>query len=192
MKAIGAVILAAGGSTRLGRPKQLLRLEGEELLRLTACRLIDVGCMPIIIVLGAFVAECRAVVADLKVEVVVNNRWSEGMGTSIAAGISAVAEAGADAAMIAVCDQPRLSGQALQRLVAAYPGHGIVAAKYGATLGTPAIFAAEFFPALRLLSGERGAKQLIRLHEADVVAVDTPEAETDIDTSDDWKAFGGA
>jgi molybdenum cofactor cytidylyltransferase len=192
MKAIGAVILAAGASTRLGRPKQLLRLEGEELLRLTACRLIDVGCMPVVVVLGAFVAACRAVVVDLKVEIVVNDRWREGMGSSIAAGIAAVAEAGADAALIAVCDQPRLSVPVLQRLAAAYPGRGIVASKYDATLGTPAIFAAEYFPALRRLSGKSGAKQLIRQHESDVVAVDMPEAATDIDSAGDWEALGGS
>ena len=190
MKRIGAVILAAGSSTRLGRPKQLLPLDGEPLLRVITRRAIVAGFAPVVVVVGAEEESCRAAVAGLGARIACNSRWAEGVGTSVAAGVAALAEGEVDAALLAVCDQPRLSVEALRRLLAAFRDGGMVAARYAQTLGTPAIFAAEYFPALRTLAGDSGAKQLLCEHSAEVVAIDLPEAETDIDLASDWEKFG--
>ncbi len=111
------------------------------------------------------------------------------MGTSVSVGVAALAAAGADAVLMVVCDQPRLTVDALQRLMAANPGHGIVVARYGGTVGVPAIFSAAYFPKLRELAGDVGARSLIRQHEADVVAVDLPEAADDFNSAADWERF---
>jgi molybdenum cofactor cytidylyltransferase len=186
MKRIGAVILAAGASARLGQPKQLLRLNGEVLLRRIARFAIEARCAPVVVVLGAVLDPCRDVLRDLDTRTVVNNRWPEGIGSSISVGVTALVEADVDSALLAVCDQPRISADALRRLIESHPGHGITAARYAATLGTPAIFSRHYFPLLCELSGEIGAKRLIHQHESEVTPLDLPEAETDIDSIADW------
>lgn len=185
MSRVGAVILAAGESARLGRPKQLIEIDGVPLLRRAVQSAIDAGCQPVVVVLGAMAEPCRELLHDLAAQIVVNAKWRDGMSTSIDAGVDAMQEHDVNAVLLMVCDQPKVDAASLRRLVAAFPGRGLVAARYGGTLGTPAIFAAEHFAALRALSGDRGAKSLIKRNVDDVVTVDLPEAAVDIDTLTD-------
>ncbi|OAI43270.1 hypothetical protein AYO41_02310 [Verrucomicrobia bacterium SCGC AG-212-E04] len=187
MKRIGAVILAAGGSARLGRPKQLLVLDGETLLRRIARGAIDAGANPVIVVLGAVVGPCRATLEGLDVRVVENPAWREGLATSLAAGVAALGEV--DGALLLLCDQPSITPDTLRRIMAAFAGDRIVAAGYAGTVGTPAIFPSEHFSALGGLTGDAGAKRLLQRHERELIVVDLPEAVVDIDSAGDWEKF---
>jgi molybdenum cofactor cytidylyltransferase len=184
MSQIGVVILAAGEAVRLGKPKQLIEFKGEPLLRRAAKSVIAAGLTPIV-VLGAILEPCHEVLRDLDATIVQNDRWRDGIASSIVAGLSAAEQRGVDAVLLMVCDQPRISAESLRRVIEAYPGHGIAAARYGGTFGTPAIFSSKFFSALRTLSGDRGAKAIIQSSSSEVVMVDLPEAAFDVDSAAD-------
>lgn len=184
MMRIGAVILAAGGSSRLGQPKQLLVLDGEPLLRRIARSAVETGASPVVVVLGAVLDPCRNALEGLDVRMVENPRWQDGMGTSVAAGVAALGNV--DAAMLLVCDQPGITLAALRRLIAAFTGPHVIAARYAGTVGTPAIFPSTHFSALCELSGDTGARRLLRQNGGDVIVLDLPEAELDVDTEGDW------
>ena len=189
---IGLVILAAGASTRMGVAKQLLAFRGRSLLRHAAEEALTSGCHPIVVVLGAHAERLTDEISELPVRVVVNARWSQGMGTSIRAGIEALmADPGGDevaAAVLAVCDQPFFSAAIVHGLVAAHQrsGSAIVAATYEGTRGVPALFSRSLFPELAALDGHEGARRVIQSHPDETVVVPFLEGAFDIDTSEDY------
>jgi molybdenum cofactor cytidylyltransferase len=189
---IGVVILAAGASTRLGVPKQLLTFRGRSLLRHTVEEALTSGCHPIVVVLGAHAERLQEEIDDLPVTVVVNARWSEGMGTSIQAGLAALTTAaGGDAVgavVLAVCDQPFFSAAILHALIAAHQrsGRAIVATTYEGTCGVPALFSRSLFPHLIALDGHEGARRVIQGRPNETVVVPFPEGAFDIDTAEDY------
>ncbi|MFC5864793.1 NTP transferase domain-containing protein [Acidicapsa dinghuensis] len=186
------IILAAGASRRLGQPKQLLSTRGETLLGRTLRIVQEAGADPIFVVLGAN-SESIASTLDLSAARVISNpEWGRGISTSIRAGVSALVktEPRSRAVLMLVCDQPNLSSQHLQQLTAAYDagdGQTIVASHYGGTEGIPAIFPAALFADLQALSGDNGARQLLRTSDLQVVAVPFPNGEIDIDTPEDLR-----
>jgi molybdenum cofactor cytidylyltransferase len=121
---IAAIVLAAGASTRLGegRSKQLLRYQGRTLLRHSVEQALASSCRPVVVVLGAEVERCRRELDGLDVHVTINPSWAEGMGSSIRAGMSALAAAAPDAraVVITLCDQPLVTGAFIDRLVQRY------------------------------------------------------------------------
>jgi molybdenum cofactor cytidylyltransferase len=183
---VPAVILAAGASRRLGRPKQLVMLEGETLLRRTV-RAALAGCSPVLVVVGARAREVEASLALMPVQVVENPEWEEGMAASIRAGVRAL-PAGCPAALFLVCDQPAVDGTLVKHLVElrrADPD-AVVACAYGNTRGTPSLFPARCFPQLLLLRGDRGARDL--LAAPDVLTVPFPGGAEDVDEPGDLPA----
>ena len=193
---IGAIILAAGASTRLGSPKQTIVYEGKTLLQHAADAAQGAGCKPVIIVLGAHadavqshLAHFRAIAAII----VYNNHWQQGMGTSIVAGVTALLEAEPTiaAAIILVCDQPFANAALLHHLIAQYnqTGKGIAASTYAGTIGVPALFDRKYFDALMQLSGDEGAKKILLQHEEDVTLVPFEKGVIDIDTIKDVEKF---
>jgi molybdenum cofactor cytidylyltransferase len=189
---IGLVILAAGASTRMGAAKQLLPFRGRSLLRHATEEALASGCRPIVVVLGAHAEQLEQEISELPVRVVVNGRWSEGMGTSIQAGIEALtAGAGGDevvAAILAVCDQPFFSAGIIHELIAAHErsGRALVAATYEGTRGVPALFGRCLFPELTALDGHEGARRVIQAHPDETLAVPFPEGARDVDTPEDY------
>jgi molybdenum cofactor cytidylyltransferase len=189
---IGVVILAAGASTRLGVAKQLLAFRGRSLLRHTVAEALAAGCQPIVVVLGAHSERLQEEIADLPVTVMVNAHWSEGMGTSIQAGLAALTTAaGGDAVgavVLAVCDQPFFSAAILHALIAAHQrsGRAIVATTYEGTCGVPALFSRSLFPHLIALNGHEGARRVIQGRPNETVVVPFPEGAFDIDTAEDY------
>jgi molybdenum cofactor cytidylyltransferase len=194
--AIGIIVLAAGESSRMGEPKQLLRVAGETLLGRTVRAALETPCRPVVVVLGARADAVRdAVAAAAEVRVVVNRVWAEGMSSSIRCGVRALAaidEIGA--AILLLCDQPFVTSEVIMRLVAAYHARRtlLVAAEYEAdgeqTRGVPALFARRLFPELLALRGAEGARRLIRRHIAETTLVAVPEAAFDVDTPANYLA----
>ncbi len=186
MLSVATILLAAGGSTRLGRPKQLLPFGRSTLLRHAAETAVAAGLGPVIVVLGAVEEACRETVFGLPVTIVANPTWQDGMGSSIAAGMSAIGETSHRAAIIMLCDQPAITPGVLRSLAEHQrtTGKSIVAAQYGGTLGPPALFAAKHFPQLRLLRGHQGAKSLFQ-NQSELSPLACPEAAWDIDTEED-------
>ena len=185
-----AVVLAAGASTRLGQPKQLVLVDGESLLRRTARMAVESGCSPVYVVLGFHAQPMQPELQGLAVEVIVNSNWREGMGSSLRAGMETLrkAQPPADAVLVLVCDQPRLNADHLRELLALHKATenlGITASVYGQRAGVPAIFWSRLFPALLASQGDRGARGLIRACTTEVQGIPWPEGEVDIDRPED-------
>lgn len=189
MPDVAAVLLAAGGSRRLGQPKQLLVYRGRALLHHAAAAMLASPCRPVLVVLGADAERADAALDGLPVDVVRNPRWADGVGTSIAVGIAAAAARGVAGAVIALADQARVSGATIARLLAARTATGrpIVASRYAGTVGVPAYFDAAVFPQLLGLEPDQGCKQLILAAGEHAPHVDCPEAELDVDTMRDYR-----
>jgi molybdenum cofactor cytidylyltransferase len=181
-----ALVLAAGASSRLGRPKQLVEVRGEALLRRTVRITLAAGFAPVHVVLGAEGPACRAVLGGLAVSILENAAWAEGMGSSLRRGMQALAP-DAPAVLLLVCDQPRLSSAALEQLRDLYLSSGarITAARYAGRLGVPAIFARGLFPELAQVAGDQGARAILAAHRAEAAALDLPLAAVDVDTAED-------
>jgi len=189
----GAVILAAGASTRMGEPKQLLPLDGRTLLRRTVDTVLASPAWPVVVVLGAHAPIIRPEVARLPVLVVDNPGWAEGRASSIRAGMGVLESfsLALEAALLVLCDQPGLSSEAIRRLAAAHrdSGKSIVAARYHDHPGPPALFARRHFHELLGLHGADGARSLFARHADQLVTVDLPELATDLDTPADYREF---
>lgn len=185
----GAIILAAGASTRLGRPKQLLMFEGTPLLVRAVEAALASDAWPVIVVLGAHAEAIRPSLARLPILIAENATWAEGMASSIRAGITLLQQfsRGLDAALIALCDQPAFSANTISRLVESYctTNVGIVATRHGNRPGAPAIFDRQHFAALAALTGEEGARTLLNGDISRVGTIEAPELAFDIDTPSD-------
>jgi molybdenum cofactor cytidylyltransferase len=184
---IGAVVLAAGASTRLGYPKQLIVHEGEPLVRRIAMAAIEIGASPVVVVLGANVGLIARVLSDLAVTTVVNRDWSKGLASSLEIGLSTVFEdASCDGVLVTLADQPLVDAAALRRLIAAFDEQRrIVASAYDDTIGVPAVFAREHVGELMRLTGDAGAGSWLRSRRNDVTCIPLGLAALDIDTSSD-------
>lgn len=191
---VPAVILAAGASTRLGRPKQLLRpslFHGLSLLEQAVQFARDAGASPVFVVLGANVEQIVHECSFDGATVLRNVDWSTGMAASLRCGISAVEDqcVGCDGVLLMVCDQPKLSSAHLRQLLEAHTHQpeAIVASRYVGSSGVPAIVPRTMFPALMLLRGEQGARAIFQ--ENGVIEIDFPGGELDIDSPEDLEHF---
>lgn len=191
MPSAGLILLAAGGSSRLGRPKQLLLYQGRTLLRHAAETAFASGCRPVVVVLGAQADRLRAEIDGLEVVIAGNPDWALGMGSSVRAGLRALEEAAPDAAgvVLMLCDQPLITAASLDALVQAHVDTNapLVASEYGGTRGVPAFFGRALFPDLRALKGEQGAKAVLAAHASEAVALPLPAGVWDVDTASDYE-----
>lgn len=190
---IGAIILAAGASTRMGTPKQLLPLHHSSFLQYTILVTLKSVCRPIIVVLGAYAQQIRPEISQLPVDIVENFQWTEGMSSSIGVGLTALKTQSnpLKAVVLLVCDQPFISSQLIDQIVQTYQvtGKPIVASEYDGVLGVPALFDHTMFSELFNLKTSEGAKQVIRKHTFKVTRVDFPKGAIDIDTPEEYKDF---
>jgi molybdenum cofactor cytidylyltransferase len=191
----GAIILAAGASTRMGTNKQLLMVDGRPLVVRAVEAALEGGLWPVIVVLGANAAEIRPVLARHTVLPVENAAWPEGMASSVRAGIGALRQFSRDmdGVLLAVCDQPGFTPEVVRRLRAAREtsGRSMAAASYAGQVGVPALFSQQHFPALAALTGEQGARVLLQQGGDDVAAVDMPPLALDLDTPEDVRRLRG-
>ncbi|MET0340456.1 MAG: nucleotidyltransferase family protein [Polyangiales bacterium] len=182
---IACVVLAAGRSARLGRPKQLVSVDGHPLVRRTAIAARASRCRHVGVVLGAASAAVERALFGVDVARLANPAWETGLASSLAVAVEFAEARGADALLVCVCDQPHLSTAHLDALCAAHVGSGrAVASAYAGILGVPAVFPRARFAALRTLQGDRGAGALLR-NDREALTIAWPEGAVDLDTPED-------
>lgn len=186
--AVAGLLLAAGGGSRLGRPKALVTYRGRTLAELGVALLRDGGCDPVVVVSGAAPIE----LPDARV--VHNPDWPTGMGSSLRAGLAALpAEAGA--VVVALVDQPSVRAEAVARLLAAYRAGAVIAvASYGGRLRNPVLLARSCWADVAVSAvGDVGARPYLRAHPELVTEVPCDDVGTpaDIDTPEDLAALEG-
>jgi molybdenum cofactor cytidylyltransferase len=190
MTETGVIILAAGNSSRLGQPKQLLQFKEKSLIAKVTSEAIAAGLFPCVVVLGAYAELIRQEIFDPDILIAENDKWETGMASGIIAGMKVLLtiETQITNVIISVCDQPFISKEIFSGLVETHhrKAKGIVACSYGKTSGTPVLFNKKYFKALMLLEGEEGAKKLLRLYEQDVTHFPFKNGEIDIDTQSDY------
>lgn len=188
------IVLAAGISSRLGHPKQMLLHKGKSLLRHVVDITKNVNAHPVIVVLGAnSQLTSGEIPGDENIYKIINENWIEGISSSIQSGLHALQQIAPSCAgaIFTVCDQPFITASFLNKLIAVQKetGKPIVVASYENTVGTPSLFHKTYFPELLALRGDAGAKTIIKQHTGSVVAVPFPKGEIDIDTEADYKAL---
>ena len=185
---IVGIVLAAGGSSRMGSPKQLLNIDGQPAIRRVTEQAIASVCDEVTVVLGAEEETIAAALDGLDTLIVNNASWTQGIGASIAAGVKSVrTKADLEAIVLLLADQPAVTSNVIDELVRRYRSTGseIVASQYGDTAGAPALFDAHHFDELCDLSGDHGAKRIIAAHHERVSLVPFDGGEIDLDTPDD-------
>jgi molybdenum cofactor cytidylyltransferase len=186
---IAAIVLAAGASTRLGQPKQLIEFKGETLIRRAANAVIDAGCDPVLVVTGC---ESERVVRELDgtaAHPIHNPHWPSGIGSSLRAGIAALQSSHPqiEAVVIVVCDQPYMNADIIRLLIDTWHrgGKSIAACSYAGTLGTPCCFGYGKFLDLSTIPDNCGAKLVLTASPNDVTTIQWPQGSIDLDRPED-------
>ena len=191
MNNTGIIILAAGSSSRFGNTKQLLHFNGRTLLKHTIEEAAEAGAQPVVVVTGANADEISREIKNEKVEIVFNKNWEQGMASGIVIGLKKAITSNKEleSVIITVCDQPFVSSSLFQQLFQKQNESvkHIVASAYADTIGTPALFTIKYFDALMGLTGDQGAKGLLKKYSEDLATVDFPEGYIDIDTQEDYE-----
>jgi molybdenum cofactor cytidylyltransferase len=192
---VGIILLAAGGSSRLGKPKQLLLYKGQTLVQNTLSVALTSNAQSVIVVLGANADILQTEITNGKIHVVVNDDWQEGMGSSIRTGVKAITEINpsTEGVILLVCDQPFINSALLNNLITAHQktGKEIVACTYGNTFGPPVFFHQSLFSELLQLKGDTGARSIVQKHLDNMEAIPFPEGIFDIDTKGDYEKIKG-
>ncbi len=191
---ISAILLAAGESKRMGKPKQLMPWHQGTILERAIDNLLESAVSEVVVVVGYQAEEVVKVIATRPVAVAVNPDYEQGMSTSIAAGLRLIDDR-AGAVMLALGDQPLIDSRTINRLLDEFPNHdkGIALPAYQGRRGHPVIFAIKYKAELLKLTGDAGGRQIIKDHPDDIleVAVDSAGVITDIDTGDDYRSHLG-
>ena len=195
MKGVAGIIAAAGSSSRLGQPKQLLLIEGEGMLQRAIRIAQEAGASPVFVVLGAHRELIESRIDLGGAEVVVHDEWQEGLASSIRAGVRAAERQapGASGLLLMICDQPRVTAEHLREMMNAFEmhsGEAMIASVYAATRGIPALFPRPAFGDLCALRGDKGARGLLAQPRWPVLEIPLEGGEVDIDLPEDLTAIG--
>src|SRR5260370_6390579 len=188
-ESMAAIVLAAGRSTRMGGPNKLIaEIGGKPLVRIAAEQALASRAKPVIVVTGPQRERVEAALAGLRVRLVHNPDFAEGLGTSVRSGIAAV-PASADGAVICLGDMPQVDADLINRLIAAFaPEHGALAVvpTIHGKRGNPVLWSRRFFPDLMTLEGDIGARNLIGRYGEAVIQghATSPARLTDIGTQE--------
>lgn len=183
------MILAAGSSTRLGSPKQLVSFKNSTLLEYSITQALLAGLSPVLVVTGSDHIVVNNLLKGKKITTVHNENWEQGMGSSISSGIVFLQQhfENCRQVIISVCDQPLLRHFHFTKLciAATDSAKAIITSTYAGTAGVPVLFKHKYFPDLSALKGEEGAKKLIKSYNSDVAEVPFAGGNIDIDTPSD-------
>lgn len=207
---IAIIILAAGASTRMGQPKQLLTWQGETLIRRMVKMALATQCSTFV-VLGANATFIHPEISDFDIKIVENEDWEKGMSTTMRVGLQALlkAQPNVQAALFLLTDQPFVTTDYLVQLIDCFqrggkregrgetkeegretshqqPATSIIASAYEGRLGVPAIFGRAWFEELMQIEGDRGARALLMQHQEEVLAIPFPAGKFDLDTPEDF------
>jgi molybdenum cofactor cytidylyltransferase len=189
MDRVAAVIIAAGSSSRLGQPKQLLMLNGETLLERAIRTADESGAAPVFVVLGANRIEIESHANLSKATLAFNSDWKEGMASSIRAGIRALEEQAPETlgVLLMICDQPAVTSDHLREVLATFRENPAcaIASVYASKRGIPAIFPRKSFGDLLALRGDQGARGLLSGSALSVIEIPLERGELDIDLPED-------
>jgi molybdenum cofactor cytidylyltransferase len=187
---LGIIILAAGSSSRLGQPKQLLEYNGSTLLRNVVDEASKLQDTVIVVVTGSNKDVVEVELLNTDITICHNRNWEDGMGSSISIGLEKLLEHHPDlpACIVTVCDQPFVTSALLNDLINEQnnTGKGIVASEYAETVGTPVLFTSKYFEALKNLRGHDGAKKIVQIHKHDTATIWFEKGSIDIDTISDY------
>ena len=190
---IGIIILAAGSSSRMGQSKQLLEIGGEQLLLKSTQVALQSIAEKVIVVLGANELAHRKVIEQLPCEIIVNEDWQQGMGSSLKKGMKELLHdvPKLEAVLVMVCDQPLLTFEHLNAIINKYEltKSEIVASYYSGSAGVPALFDKSLFEKLLNVEDQAGAKKIILQHKEVIQTIGFPQGSIDLDTPEDYQAF---
>lgn len=186
----GIIILAAGSSSRLGQPKQLLAYKNTTLLKHTIAAVSNIANAIIIVVTGANKDLIEKELNADKINISYNQNWESGMSSSINKGLSDLLLLYPDcqSCIFSVCDQPYITSLIFENLITEYQktAKGIIPSSYSETLGTPVLFDKKYFNELLALNGQEGAKKIINRFPDDTISVPFEKGNIDIDTEEDY------
>ncbi|MEZ4307902.1 MAG: NTP transferase domain-containing protein [Polyangiaceae bacterium] len=192
--AIAAVVLAAGGSRRMGSQNKLLAsVDGAPMIQRTVDALLATSVRPLVVVTGHDAAEVRAALAERDVVFAHNPRWEEGMSTSLRTGLLQLGD-DIDGALVVLGDMPRVGRAHIEALCGAFDpagGRAICVPTWERRRGNPVLFARRFFPEMSLVEGDKGARALLEKHAALTCHVPMPDRAVtlDIDTPEALEAL---
>jgi molybdenum cofactor cytidylyltransferase len=187
---IAAIILAAGGSTRMGQPKLTLDWHGSPLVRWVAKTALFAECSPVIVVTGADPDDTLDSLAGLPVSYAHNTQWQSGQSSSVRIGIEAL-PSNVDAALIMLGDQPQIPVKVLRSLIEAYasttPPPPIIALSVGGRRANPVLFDSAMFAELIKLAGDAGARTIFSRFPVHLIPFDDPDLVLDVDSPEDYQ-----
>lgn len=187
---IGIVILAAGSSSRLGTPKQLLIYENQTLLARAIATAVQTGAFPVVVVLGSDAAMLKNEIQGHGVISAINENWREGMASSIKCGINELYKSNpyCEGVILMMSDQPHVTSYLLKELVQVHKTEckNIVTSMYEGISGPPVFFHKTLIPQLMELSGDSGARKVVESNKTECASVSFPAGIIDIDTRDDY------
>ncbi len=188
------IILAAGASSRMGAPKQLLLVDGKTLIKRICETAMDTPCHPIVTVLGANRNLIRKETERMPITVIDNPQWENGMSSSIKMGLAGayMTEEAIEAAIFLTVDMPYVNAELINKMIEKAESDEkieIVACKYDSQMGIPVLFKRTLFTDLLELTGDEGAKKVVLKNKDKTAFIDFPEGKLDLDTIDEYRNF---
>ena len=187
---IGVIILAAGSSSRLGKPKQNLIFQGSTLLQRSIKAALAADCQEVLVVLGANIFEIEPTIKNESIQIIHNPDWELGMSSSISCGLTALLKVNPQiqSVILMLCDQPFADMAIINQLIQASANNKqLIACNYNGTIGVPALFYKSYFEELLSLQGNEGAKKLLLKYSNELHTVPFPLGMIDIDTVGDFE-----
>ena len=184
---VAILILAAGDSTRMGSPKQLLPLGDKTMIGCAIENALQSQANKVFCVLGANSEKINPSIENYDIETILNSNYKKGLSSSIVKGIETLQAAAFDAVLIMLADQPNVTTEYINTLIDAYRENpkNIITSKYSKTHGVPAVFPRKLYNQLQQLKGDKGAKTFLNASK-NIIGIDTNQPLIDIDTQEDY------